>query len=298
MLVCQRFRCQFLPGLWLTSPHGMGRGPCWERWLNVAKVLMNAGRRPVLNPTRAKNRPWKPSCLVSWPPSLLQGTFLLVRPMISLCSLCKDKSGRTVIHERSCTRVGCDCPSRLAAGSVDSLVGKLRAVFNDHGRPHDANPVAHPRVKAYVKFVRAEQAARSVTPVQAVPLFFAKFSSLVHFLKCTIQNSTLLTLVDKYILVRDATFFVTDFFTGDRATDLGRLAANQVFRLKDRNGYLLKFTLAKNLRGDIPRPFVLEPFGRHVRSVLSLGSTTTYLCASCWVWSQPRDFSFAPPTGR
>ena len=66
--------------------------------------------------------------------------------------------------------------------------------------------------------------------------------------------------MDKYILVRDATFFVVDFFSGYRASDLGRLLANQVFRLKDRRGFLLKFTLTKTFRGGTSCPFVLELF--------------------------------------
>ena len=49
--------------------------------------------------------------------------------------------------------------------------------------------------------------------------------------------------------MRNATFFVVDFFTRDRASDLGRLLANQVFRLKEQNGFLLKFTLTVNLLG-------------------------------------------------
>ena len=69
----------------------------------------------------------------------------------------RDKSGRTVVHTQSCPRVGCNCPSRLAAGSVDSLLGKLRAIFNNIGRLHDSNPVAHPRVKEYLKFIRGNR---------------------------------------------------------------------------------------------------------------------------------------------
>ncbi len=42
--------------------------------------------------------------------------------------------------------------------------------------------------------------------------------------------------------------------------DLGRFLANQVFRLKDRKGFLLTFTLTKTFRGDRSCPFVLEPF--------------------------------------
>ena len=75
-----------------------------------------------------------------------------------------------------------------------------------------------------------------------------------------IESGVHLSVINKYILVRDATFFVVDFFTGDRASDLGRLLANQVFRLKDRKGFLRKFTLTKTFRGGTSCPFVLEPF--------------------------------------
>ena len=41
---------------------------------------------------------------------------------------------------------------------------------------------------------------------------------------------------------------------GDRALDLGRLLASQVFKLKDHEGYLLRFTLTKTLRKEPPPP--------------------------------------------
>ena len=54
--------------------------------------------------------------------------------------------------------------------------------------------------------------------------------------------------------------FGVDFFTGDRTSDLGRLQSCNVFRLKDRDGYLLKFPLTKNLRKGPPRSFALIKF--------------------------------------
>ena len=76
----------------------------------------------------------------------------------------KDKSRKTVLHSQSCSKVHCNCPTRLAAGSVDSLLGKLRAIFNNFGRLHDSNPVAHTRVREYLKFVREEQAGKAIVP--------------------------------------------------------------------------------------------------------------------------------------
>lgn len=172
----------------------------------------------------------------------------------------KDKSGRTVVHTSSCSKTDCTCPKRLAAGSVDSFLGRLRAIFNNLGRLNDSNPVAHPLVKEYLKFVREEQAGLAITPSQAVPLFFGKFQRLIAFLRSQCISKVSLSAVGKYILVRDATFFVVDFFTGDRASDLGRLQSCNVFKLRDREGYLLKFTLTKTLRKGSPRSFALTKF--------------------------------------
>ena len=105
-----------------------------------------------------------------------------------------------------------------------------------------------------------EHAGKAIVPSQVVPLLFVKFSKLISFLRRSIEASDHLSVVDKYILVRFAAFFVVDFFTGDRASDLGRLLANQLLRLKDHKGFLLKFTLTKTFWGDTSCTFVLEPF--------------------------------------
>ena len=58
------------------------------------------------------------------------------------------------------------------AGSVDSLIGKLRVIYNRLGRFGHVNPVSRSLIKEYLKFTREEQAGLAVTPKQAVPLFF------------------------------------------------------------------------------------------------------------------------------
>ena len=126
----------------------------------------------------------------------------------------KDKSGRTVVHSLSCSKRDCSCPKRLAAGSVDSTLRRLRAIFNKLGHANNSNPVAHPLVKDYLKFVREEQAGLAITPSQAVPLFFGKFQRLIAHLRDLCSSSVSLSSAGKYILVRDATFFIVDFFTG------------------------------------------------------------------------------------
>ena len=54
----------------------------------------------------------------------------------------KDNTGRTMVHIQTCGRNDCKCPRRLAAGSVDSFIGKLRAIYNRLGRFGHVNPVS------------------------------------------------------------------------------------------------------------------------------------------------------------
>ena len=56
----------------------------------------------------------------------------------------KDTSGKTVVHSFSCSKMDFSCPKRLAAGSFDSTLGRLRALFNKLEHTNDSNPVAHP----------------------------------------------------------------------------------------------------------------------------------------------------------
>ena len=143
----------------------------------------------------------------------------------------KDKSGRTEAHSSSCPRASCTSQKCLAAGSVDSLMSRLRTIFNNLGRLNDSNPVAHPLVKRYLKLVWQEQASLGITPAKAVPLVFDKFRRLIAFLRGRCVHQASLSRAGKYILTRDATFFVLDFFTGDRASDIGRLQSRNVFKL-------------------------------------------------------------------
>ena len=51
-----------------------------------------------------------------------------------------------------------------------------------------------------------------------------------------------------------------DFFTGDRASHLGRLSCNQVSRLRDWEGFLIRLSLMKTVHKGSPCEFVLVPF--------------------------------------
>ena len=63
-------------------------------------------------------------------------------------------------------------------------------------------------------------------------------NSPVAYLRGLIAEGSVLTPFNRY-LVRDITFFVTDFYTGDRAPDLGRLKADELFALRIGRGSFL-----------------------------------------------------------
>ena len=63
--------------------------------------------------------------------------------------ICKVKAGRTLVHAKTYDRKVCKCTRRLAAGSVDSLIGKLRAIYNKLGRFDHVNPVSHSLIKEF-----------------------------------------------------------------------------------------------------------------------------------------------------
>ena len=113
----------------------------------------------------------------------------------------RDAGGRTTVHEASCSGTYCSCPHRLAAETVDSYLGKIRAIFNSLGRMDKSNPVSHPRVKENLKFVRYEQASLGIAPSQTVPLFFSKFRSLVS-LRDLISKGVGLSIANKYYVLK------------------------------------------------------------------------------------------------
>ena len=75
-------------------------------------------------------------------------------------------------------------------------------------------------------------------------MFYDKFTRLIAYLRGLIAEGSVLTPLNRYLLVRDITFFVTDFYTGDRASDSGRLkAADELFRLFDSKSILRPLAL-------------------------------------------------------
>ena len=87
-------------------------------------------------------------------------------------------------------------------------------------------------------------------------MFYDKFTRLISYLLGLIAEGSVLPPLNKDLLVRDVTLFVIDFYTDDRASDLGRLKADQLFPLRDREGFL-NFTFSKTRRAGQSCPFAL-----------------------------------------
>ncbi|KAF8102508.1 hypothetical protein N665_0198s0208 [Sinapis alba] len=77
-----------------------------------------------------------------------------------------DQFGKTKVHVTACPFFGepnppaqCTCPLRQAWGSLDSLIGRLRAAFEEIGGGlPESNPLAAKAVRIYLKEVRETQA--------------------------------------------------------------------------------------------------------------------------------------------
>lgn len=76
-----------------------------------------------------------------------------------------DQFGKTKVHVPSCPFFGhphppapCACPLRQAWGSLDALIGRLRAAFEEHGGKPECNPFGARAVRLYLREVRDMQA--------------------------------------------------------------------------------------------------------------------------------------------
>lgn len=182
----------------------------------------------------------------------------------------KDGKGKTMVHKDSCQFFGlhgkqtCNCPTRLSAGTVDSLIGKLRSIFNALGRTSDwddrfgsGNPASNLCVKQYLKSIRSEQSQARVSPKQATPVFFDKYKKLVYHLRQLLLGNNI-SPSERYIYARDLAFFSLDFFSGDRASDLGRIKTVDVLKHPDGSSLLFHQRVGKTLRGKTSRAFAVK----------------------------------------
>lgn len=138
----------------------------------------------------------------------------------------KDKDGKTQVHLAACPHLGlkgtfpCGCPLRLSYKTVDSYIGKLRALLKESGRQGDwdatfglGNPAASLLVRDYLKTVTAEQLQARVTPKQATPLFLGKLLLLSRHLDRKMAAPGI-SPSSLFVLARDQAFFKSLFFCG------------------------------------------------------------------------------------
>ncbi|KAH6780884.1 LIGHT-DEPENDENT SHORT HYPOCOTYLS-like protein [Perilla frutescens var. hirtella] len=76
-----------------------------------------------------------------------------------------DQFGKTKVHIQGCMFFGqpepagpCTCPLRQAWGSLDALVGRLRAAYEENGGAPEINPFANGAIRVYLREVRDSQA--------------------------------------------------------------------------------------------------------------------------------------------
>ncbi|WCJ25064.1 hypothetical protein M5689_006975 [Euphorbia peplus] len=76
-----------------------------------------------------------------------------------------DQFGKTKVHIQGCIFYGdpeppapCTCPLRQAWGSLDALIGRLRAAYEENGGSSETNPFATSAIRLYLKEVRDFQA--------------------------------------------------------------------------------------------------------------------------------------------
>ncbi|KAL8136736.1 hypothetical protein V2J09_002737 [Rumex salicifolius] len=76
-----------------------------------------------------------------------------------------DQFGKTKVHLNGCMFYGqpdppapCPCPTRQAWGSLDALIGRLRAAYEENGGHPETNPFAGSAIRVYLREVRDSQA--------------------------------------------------------------------------------------------------------------------------------------------
>ena len=124
-------------------------------------------------------------------------TLATVTPRDVCCFLIvKDKDGKTQIHRNGCDHIGkkgrfsCGCAIRLSYKTIDSYIGKLRAILHSIGRDGEwdkrlglGNPASDKSVKDFLRLVTVEQLQARITPKQAAPFFVDKLTQLCLHLR-------------------------------------------------------------------------------------------------------------------
>ena len=198
----------------------------------------------------------------------------------------KERAGRTFLHVEACEfrglpgRKGCDCPRSLAAKSVDTLIGKIRAIFRDMGRSGDWNPVlltgnpaASHILKRHLQAVTLEQSNLGVVRKQAVPLMFDKLGKLCRYL--TYQITREKDSISKFLLLRDRAYLSVICHSGDRGGDLSLLSSDRLLSLPNEEGILVSQVAGKQFSMDNQNNFIL--YRSKDRDICPIRHLTAYI---------------------
>ncbi|CAF2130318.1 hypothetical protein BRARA_K00432 [Brassica rapa] len=129
-------------------------------------------QQPLSRYESQKRRDWNTfiQYLKSQNPPLLMSQFNYTHVLCFLRYL--DQFGKTKVHEQACVFFGqpdppgaCTCPLKQAWGSLDALIGRLRAAYEEHGGGSpDTNPFANGSIRVHLREVRESQAkARGIS---------------------------------------------------------------------------------------------------------------------------------------
>ncbi|KAJ9145726.1 hypothetical protein P3X46_028072 [Hevea brasiliensis] len=84
-----------------------------------------------------------------------------------------DQFGKTKVHITGCPYFGhpsppapCACPLKQAWGSLDALIGRLRAAYEENGGKPESNPFGAKAVRIYLREVREGQAKARGIPYE------------------------------------------------------------------------------------------------------------------------------------
>ncbi|CAA6654710.1 unnamed protein product [Spirodela intermedia] len=84
-----------------------------------------------------------------------------------------DQFGKTKVHVVGCPFFGhpnppasCACPLKQAWGSLDALIGRLRAAYEENGGSPESNPFGARPVGIYLREVRSSQAKARAFPTR------------------------------------------------------------------------------------------------------------------------------------
>ena len=84
-----------------------------------------------------------------------------------------DQFGKTKVHITGCPHFGhpnppapCSCPLKQAWGSLDALIGRLRAAYEENGGCSESNPFGARAVRIYLREVREGQAKARGIPYE------------------------------------------------------------------------------------------------------------------------------------